>query len=80
MRCHAMVRCHLRLIPSYGTTRVASLIPFQGIGQHTGLCTNTEIIGSDGAEYQAAAHFETVHVATDVDGCHRHFLRVEVVT
>ena len=29
------------LVPIHRTTRIASLIPFQSIGQHTGVSTNT---------------------------------------
>ena len=47
------------LVPIHRTTRIASLIPFQSIGQHTGVSTNTEVIGSKGTEYQATAHIET---------------------
>jgi hypothetical protein len=58
------------LVPIHRTTRIASLIPFQSIGQHTGGSTNTEVIGSKGTEYQATAHIETVQVTADIDRCH----------
>ena len=58
------------LVPIHRTTRIASLIPFQSIGQHTGVSTNTEVIGSKGTEYQATAHIETVQVTADIDRCH----------
>ena len=58
------------LVPIHRTTRIASLIPLQGISQHTGIGTNTEVIGSKGTEYQTAAHIETVQVTADIDCCH----------
>ena len=38
------------LVPIHCTTRIASLVPFQSIGQHTGISTNTEVIGSKGTK------------------------------
>ena len=58
------------LVPIHRTTRIASLIPFQSIGQHTGVSTNAEVIGSKGAKYQATTHIKTVQVTADIDCCH----------
>ncbi len=33
------------LVPIHRTTRIASLIPLQGISQHAGIGTNTKVIG-----------------------------------
>ena len=68
------------LIPSNRTTRIASLIPFQGISQHAGKRTNTEIIRRKRSKYQAAAHGETVQVAGNVYRSHRHLLLSKVIT
>ena len=38
--------------------------------QHTGVSTNTEVIGSKGTKYQATTHIETVQVTADIDRCH----------
>ena len=67
-------------IPSNSTTRIASLIPFQGIGKHRRKGTNTEIVRSERTEYQATTHGETVEVATDVHRSHGHLLLREVIT
>ena len=58
------------LVPIHCTTRIASLVPFQSIGQHTGISTNTEVIGSKGTKYQATTQIETVQVTADIDRCH----------
>ena len=45
------------LIPSNRTTRIASLIPLQGIGQHTGVGTDREVIRSKRTEHQSATSY-----------------------
>ena len=68
------------LVPSNCTTRIASLIPLQGIGQHAGKGTDAEVVRCERTEHQTATHGETVEVTSDVDGGHGHLLLREVVT
>ena len=68
------------LIPSNRTTRIASLIPLQGIRQHTGECSDTEVVGSKRTEHQTTTHGKAVQVTGDVHGCHCHFLLGEIIT
>ena len=68
------------LIPSNRTTRIASLIPLQGIGQHTGVGTDREVIRSKRTEHQSATHIKAVQVTGNVQGCHRHLLGGKVVS
>ena len=51
------------LIPSNGTTRIASLIPFQRIAQHARYRSDTEVVRCEWSEYQTATHGKTVQVS-----------------
>ena len=68
------------LIPSNGTTRIASLIPLQGIGQHAGERTDAEVVRRERTEHQATTHGEAMDVAGNVDRSHGHLLLREVIT
>ena len=68
------------LIPSYGTTRIASLIPLQSIGQHAGERTDAEVVRRERTEHQATTHGEAMEVAGNVDRSHGHLLLREVIT
>ena len=67
-------------IPSNRTTRIASLIPFQCIGQHAGKGTDAEVVRRERTEYQTTTHGEAMEVAGDVHRSHGHLLLREVVT
>ena len=67
-------------IPSDRTTRIASLVPLQGIGEHAGNGTDAEIVRSERTEHETTTHGEAVEVATDVHRSHGHLLLREVVT
>ena len=58
------------LVPIHCTTRIASLVPFQSIGQQTGISTNTEVIVRKGPKYQATTHIESELFTADIDRCH----------
>ena len=68
------------LIPGNGTTRIASLVPLQGVGQHSGERTDTEVVRCKRTEYQTAAHGKAMEVTRYVDSSHRHLLLREIVT
>ena len=68
------------LIPGNGTTRIASLIPFQGVAQHSRHRPDTEVVRGEWAEYQTATHGKAVQVARDVYRSHGHLLAGKIIT
>ena len=68
------------LIPGNGTTRIASLIPLQGIRQHARKRPDTEVVRGERTEHQTAAHGEAVQVTRDVHRGHGHLLVGEIIS
>ena len=57
-------------IPSNSAACIASLIPLQGIRQHAGKGTDTEVVRSERTEHQTTAHGEAMEVTGNVHGSH----------
>ena len=64
---------HLRKaisIPRNRTTRITTLIPLQGIRQHTGVGTDREVVRGERTEYQTTTHVEAMQVTRNVQRRH----------
>ena len=68
------------LIPSNGTTRITSLIPFQGIGKHSGQGTDAEVVRSKRTENHTTTHRKAVQISRDVNCSHGHLFLGKIVT